>query len=61
MLSKFLHLDPFFPTFNKVQTSFWTGEDSSDSKPDLSHLFTVEDFRFLSHVLGTQQIITIEN
>ena len=61
MLSKFLHLDPFVPTFNKVQTSFWAGADPYDSKPDVSHLFTVEDYRFLSHVLGTQQIITIEN
>ena len=61
ILSKFLHLDPFFPTFNKVQTSFWAGADPYDSKPDVFHLFTVEDYRFLSHVLGTQQIITIEN
>jgi len=63
MLSKNLHLDPkpFFSTFNKVQTSFWDKEDPSTFGPDLSHLFTVENYRFLSHVLGTQRIIKIEN
>ena len=62
-LSKFLHFDhqPLFTKFNKVKTNLWTKETSPNFQPDLSHLFRFEDFKFLSHVIGTQKIITIEN
>jgi hypothetical protein len=62
-LSKFLHFDhqPLFTKFDKVKTNLWTKETSSTFRPSLSHLFRFEDFKFLSHVIGTQKIITIEN
>ena len=61
-LSKFQHFDyqPLFTKFDKVKTNLWTKETSSTFRPNLSHLFRFEDFIFLSHVIGTQKIITIE-
>ena len=62
-LSKFQHLEyqPLFAKLDKVKTNIWTKETSSTFRPDPSHLFRFEDFIFLSHVIGTQEIITIEN
>ena len=62
-LSKFQHLEykPLFAKPDKVKTNIWTKETPSTFRPDPSHLFRFEDFIFLSHVIGTQKIITIEN
>ena len=63
-LSKFQHIDHDIQLFeepDKVKTNIWTKETPSTFRPDPSHLFRFEDFIFLSHVIGTQEIITIEN
>ena len=63
-LSKFQHIEHDIQLFeepDKVKTNIWTKETQSNFRPDPSHLFRFEDFIFLSHVIGTQEIITIEN
>ena len=61
-LFKFLHFwtSTTLYQIQQVQTNLWSKETSPTFWPDFSHLFRVEDFKSLSHVIGTRKSLPFD-